>query len=280
MRLRGWRWRGNGFGFGFRLRVRFAVASGRLTTTTPTTRNPSRDGTTRQRRQQQKTRIDFAQAPPRGFPPCLRHKQLSAVNFPAPGGGYTIWLSESTGRQARSTNTQISIPLWTAAAAAAANPGHWDEAEDTSVHVGYAHPSAIYLYGSGLGGGGCWIGRHGGVRQASHPGYFPLRARPPPLWRLLMFLCLVCGGGCAFLPAERAVVSVPQTARESQAVKSVSLLGRCPPPCRRSEIRLCVRVLPGAGGLRQHNCPAGHGWRWWWWDGCIWVRGPFFVLWG
>lgn len=106
--------------------------------------------------------------------------------------------------------------------------------------------------GLGWEDGGCWIGRHGGVRQARHPGYFPLRARPPPLWRLLMFLCLVLGGGggCAFLPAEGAVVSVPQTARESQAVKSV-LLGRRPPPCRRSEIRLCARVLPGAGGLRQ-----------------------------
>lgn len=99
---------------------------GRLTTTTPTTRNPSRDCTTRQRRQQQNTyrfrttttaRL-FSMSPP---------QQLSAVNFPVPGGGYTICLSESTGRQARSTNTQISIPLWTAAAA---DPGHWDEAED------------------------------------------------------------------------------------------------------------------------------------------------------
>lgn len=81
-------------------------------------------------------------------------------------------------------------------------------------------------------------------------------------------------------PAEpAAVVSVPRTARESQAVKSVSLLGRRLPPYRRSEIRLCVRVLPGAGGLRQQIARLGTG-------GAVVVvgrvymgTGPFFVLW-
>lgn len=104
--------------------------------------------------------------------------------------------------------------------------------------------------GLGWEDGGCWIGRHGGVRQARHPGYFPLRAQPPPLWRLLMFLCLVWGGGEGVrFPACRGGGGVGSPDSQRITSSQVSFVG--PPPCRRSEIRLCARVLPGAGGLRQ-----------------------------
>lgn len=126
---------------------------------------------------------------------------------------------------------------------------------------GCAHPSAIYLYGSGLGGGGCWIGRHGGVRQASHPGYFPLRGRPTPLWRLLMFLCLVCGG--LRFPACRAGSGVGSP--DSQRVTSSQVsqfVG--PPPAALSDVGdslVCVCVTRRRRAATT-NCPAGHGWRW------------------
>lgn len=135
------------------------------------------------------------------------------------------------------------------AAAAAANPGHWDEAED-KCSGGPRTPIGDLS-------ARVWVGRMGGagsgdMEASGRPAIrdiFPCAPGRRPVAFVDVFVSCV-GGGCAFLPAEGAVVSVPQTARESQAVKSV-LLGRRPPPCRRSEICLCARVLPGAGGLRQ-----------------------------
>lgn len=76
-----------------------------------------------------------------------------------------------------------------------------------------------------------------------------------------MFLCLVWG---VRFPAEpAAVVSVPRTARESQAVKSVSLLGRRPPPAALSEVgdSLVCACVTRRRRAATTNCPAGHGWR-------------------
>lgn len=237
------------------------------TTTTTTTKNTYRFRTT---------------TTARGFSPCLRHSSCRLSVFRCPGEAIRICLSESTGRQARSTNTHKYRSLF-----------GWRRRRRriqaigtrlrTSVQVGRAHPSAIYLRGSGLGGWGV-LDRETWRRPAGPPSgiFSPARPAAAPVAFVDVFVSCVGGGGCAFLPAEGAVVSVPQTARESQTVKSV-LLGRRPPPAARHLVGgrrfACVRVCYPAPEGCDNKLP---GWtrvaRWW--VGWVYMgTGPFFVVW-
>lgn len=207
------------------------------TTTTTTTKNTYRFRTT---------------TTARGFSPCLRHSSCRLSVLRCPGEAIRICLSESTGRQARSTNTHKYRSLF-----------GWRRRRRriqaigtrlrTSVQVGRAHPSAIYLRGSGLGGWGV-LDRETWRRPAGPPSgiFSPARPAAAPVAFVDVFVSCVGGGGAlSCLPRGRWCRFPRQPENHKQSSQFCWAAARRPPPCRRSEIRLCARVLPGAGGLRQ-----------------------------
>lgn len=246
---------GRGDGFGFRLRRRALARAAddddddaksesrryHSTTTTTTTKFTYRFRTTTTARL-------FSTSPP---------QQLSAVNFPVPGGGYTICLSESTGRQARATNTQISIPLWTAAAA---DPGHWDEAEDKcSGTAAHTHRRFICT-GLGCEEGGAGSGDMMASGRPAIRDIFPARPSAAAAPVAFVDVFVSCVGGCAFLPSRQRWCRFPgQPENHKQSSQSV-----CWAAARRlvgGRRFACVCVCYPAPEGCDNNCPAGHGWR-------------------
>lgn len=209
----------------------------------------------------------------RGFSPCLRHSSCRLSVFRCPGEAIRICLSESTGRQARSTNTHKYRSLF-----------GWRRRRRriqaigtrlrTSVQVGRAHPSAIYLRGSGLGGWGV-LDRETWRRPAGPPSgiFSPARPAAAPVAFVDVFVSCVGGGGggaLSCLPRGRwcRFPRQPENHKQSSQFCWAAALSEV------GDSLVCACVTRRRRAATT-NCPAGHGWRGGGWDGCIGYRALF-----